>query len=83
MRGQLRIGSVSCWVLAWALAVGGPLAYAFWPSDGRWWIALVTAVPLFVLTDWRADRTHSHPDSSGATSDGVLGPPDAGGGGGL
>ena len=56
MREQLRIGSTSGWILAWLLAIAGPVVYLLWPGDLTWVIALLLPMPLVGLALWRQDK---------------------------
>ncbi len=55
MRAQLRVGSTLCWIVAWALAVAGPVIFLLEPAESTWW-AWLLVVPVFGLALWREDR---------------------------
>ncbi len=67
MREQLRVGSRLSWIVAWLLALVGPLAYLLRPGDVTWWAGLLLLAPLVGLAVRR-------PGGDGSSGPGDAGP---------
>ena len=65
------------------VAFGGAMAYALWPDDVTWWMALLAAGPLMGLYGWYQERSEEStaPGTGGDNTVWDLKDPGAGGGG--
>jgi len=74
MRDQLRIGGPLSWIVAWLLALAGPVIFLLEPSSSTWWAWLLVA-PLVALAIWREERKGMGGDGPTPLDAGPYGPP--------
>ena len=77
-RSRRKPPSRSLWAAAILLALAGPTAYLVWDTTLLWWLAPLTALPVYFLIDkhgWRrGDRDESRHFNTGDA--GPWTPPD-------